>query len=489
MTTGLAAALNSNVVGYTVIDSVNPSVVNSSVSTSDTQIYSNPVGTIAGIKNSNATILPSISNGNQDKTPVFYSVNAYSNADPTPSQDVQIYKPQLRVPSITLSNPSTNTVTNFNGKLNAGLDSTNQSQLISASTLQASASFNPTTGLKSSIPANIALALKNQTTNASNISPLTSNAQTTTTSSNASSQVATLFPGIKVPGTSSVLNNNDAAIRAQQLSTITLPASALPNIAANAANGISTATSGVVSSVTNTTAGAAAPVLSAAQLRLQSLTQTSITQGIAGGISLANNQLYQSVQASAMTAVGAATNMPGSASSLTATANSLGNNALVSKVKAAEANVNAAVNNVLTSTNNLAKKAEAAVTGAVQGAITAASFRVAAPAVSAAVQAATNSLKSLVNGIPFVGSIQTSLSGLSLTQVTAKIGSFGTSLFGTTATMSAIDIAWLNTALQTQLESISTDLAVEVSNQLAIDLQAQVTESLITAAAGDIPVI
>lgn len=370
--TGLSSALSS--INYYVVE--NESSTKTGLPTS--KIYSREYGVISGVGYEDSTTFNNLNNiSSSNKIDSFQGVRAsdFSTQEIIGSS----------VNNLTTSNRvSSLTSASFNGaQLNSEPDLFNSAQNLAASVAQ---TFNNSSDVITS--SNNSGVLNFQNSLDSVASSLTNGISRSSIGDKIKSDLSLLFPGIIIPGLASILDNSDAALRAQQAAEISLPS--------NVADGILTKVAGL--EVADDQDG---EILTAAQQRLASITETSLIQNVGAGSLTSSSQLLNNF-AQNITAAGADVNLPGTDASLSNVNSALGGSALAEKVKTVESQLNAATQNALYSTNNIADKATQFATSLAQDKIV------------VAFQPTFNEISNSVNGflvqnVPFVGTLTGSL--------------------------------------------------------------------------------
>lgn len=371
------AALNS------VLNSFNYYVVEDEASTTKTGLFTSPIfsrdyGVVPGISYPDDTTFFNLTTASYKTSlsrfrPVSFNFNALESGITNTGTGVNFSTPTA-VSSITSNS--------FNGlQLNSNPDLFNSAQNLAAGIAQTfgdSGSF-----VASSINSS---GILNFQSSADSVTESLTNSLTKRLSKDSiKAELALLFPGVVIPGLVSILDNSDAALRAEQASQITLPQSVVDGI--------------ITKSVTGTElADQPAEILSAAQLRLASIAETSLIQEVSAGLQTSASDAVSKIQSS-ITATGSAINLPGTDASLSSVNSALGGGALADRVKEVESQLNAATQNALYSYNNIVNAAELQVTTTLI-----APFEGTVNEVTGSVQ------KYLVDNVPFVGDVTSGLS-------------------------------------------------------------------------------
>lgn len=424
---------------------------------SATTVIVNPAGTVAGISSGATTTLPT----NVVTSSQAFRLARYINTDPTPNAD-PTNSAQAKTISISALPYST-----YSGKIFTRPDTANQAQNLFNAKVSNVSSAN---GLNNAVDTQTSNAILNTNsytaagnftgakTTVSNM--LGSNALNPNSPASTNSQVYALFPGIRLPGQSGFLNNNDSSLISKQASAITLPQNIVDSIATGAA------VSGV------------ALALTTAQIRAQSQLQAQATAAVANRQTAAFSAI--ATAKTTVTSAGSAANLPGSAAATASANTALGGSALADKVKSTEKALNAAQTNVLAAINNPVKKAETAVKTAAEGLAVGISVKLAAPAVTAALDIAGKQLKTLIGGIPFIGS---GLTSLSTTQIEQKLGTLGTALANWTAAPFVFIGQQIGSLFATALQQEIAQQIQQEAAQIALDAAAQIAAQEITLSA------
>lgn len=349
--------------------------------------------------------------------------------------------------SIVPSRVSSMTSSSFNGaQLNSDPDLFNSAQNLAAGVAQ---TLNQSNNFVTSLSNNSGV-LNFQNSLDLTASSLANSVDKTVIGDKIKADLALLFPGVTVPGLVSILDNSDAAIRAQQAAEITLPT--------NIADNILTRVVGLESSVDQ-----AGELLTAAQLRLASITETALIQSIGAGASTSSSQLLNSF-AQTITATGSSINLPGTDASLSSVNTALGGTALAQKVKEVESQLNLVDRNALYSTNNFIDR------------ISRQASSIASQAIEVSFDTdvlAQNANDFLVKNVPFVGS----LSG-SLTETALKdLGTLGLAFTGSTNAIVIIAGQALTAAIQSIQQQVSSFISREVTQAVSSQVISSATSN------------